>query len=89
MSTTRVLDVVASLAATGLWPLLILATAVVTVTAIALCRADRCDIPKIFTAFAASFGFRGLAGADDDDAADVEGRAALEDRKQDNPEELE
>lgn len=48
--------VISSLLATGLWPLAILVLAVVTVTVVALARADKRDIPAVFGAFAQAFG---------------------------------
>ena len=51
-------SVVSSLLAAGLWPLLILVLAVVGVTAVALLRAEKQDIPEVFASFAQAFGFR-------------------------------
>lgn len=47
---------VSSLLAAGLWPLLILVLAVVGVTAVALFRAEKQDVPAVF-AVARAFGF--------------------------------
>lgn len=41
------------------WPLYFFG-AFTVVTVVALCRAKRDDVPKIFAAFASAFGFRGL-----------------------------
>ncbi|MFI6958227.1 hypothetical protein ACIBJI_32760 [Nocardia sp. NPDC050408] len=48
--------VFSSVLAVGLWPLVILVLAVVTVTIVALARADKRDIPAVFGAFAQAFG---------------------------------
>jgi hypothetical protein len=48
---------VSSLLAAGLWPLLILVLAVVGVTAVALFRAEKQDVPAVFASFARAFGF--------------------------------
>lgn len=57
--------VVASVLAAGLWPLLILVLAVVTVTVVALLRADPRDIPAVFGAFARAFGFHSVDERED------------------------
>jgi hypothetical protein len=50
---------ITSLAGTSLLILLLVAcAAIVTVTIVALVRADKQDIPQVFGSFAAAFGFR-------------------------------
>ncbi|WP_280357509.1 hypothetical protein [Nocardia otitidiscaviarum] len=49
----------------GLWPLSILAIAVVIVATIALARADKRDIPAIFESFAQAFGLHTSSGQRD------------------------
>ncbi|MGV9679190.1 hypothetical protein ACWDSJ_28245 [Nocardia sp. NPDC003482] len=49
------------LTAMNIWPLVCLLLAVVTVTVIALMRADRKDIPEVFAAFAQAFGIHRTA----------------------------
>ncbi len=56
------ISVVSSLLAAGLWPLLILVLAVVGITAVALLRAEKQDIPAVFASFAQAFGFRRSLG---------------------------
>ncbi|MFJ9371329.1 hypothetical protein ACIRRA_43965 [Nocardia sp. NPDC101769] len=54
-----------SFAAVGVWPLAVLAIAVTLVTVIALCRAERDDIPTVFESFAAAFGIHRRDGKPD------------------------
>ncbi|MEU4414805.1 hypothetical protein [Nocardia salmonicida] len=58
--------VVSSILAVGLWPLVILVLAVVTVTIVALARADKSDIPAVFGAFAHAFGLHKHTGERDE-----------------------
>lgn len=56
---------------------------VVVVTVIALVRANRDDVPRIFAAFASAFGFRVVVGgegsdADEADKSSGEGEASKE-----------
>ena len=44
--------------ASSLLPMTVLAAMIVIVTIVALCRADKKDVPQIFASFAAAFGFR-------------------------------
>ncbi|OBA66269.1 hypothetical protein A5780_14505 [Nocardia sp. 852002-20019_SCH5090214] len=54
---------VAQLVSTGLWPLVLLVAAVVGVTTTALLRAEKRDIPTIFSVFAHAFGFHKTTGS--------------------------
>ncbi|MFI2234506.1 MULTISPECIES: hypothetical protein [Actinomycetes] len=58
MSTRSTLSVLGSIAPAGLLPITILALAIVTVPIVALCLAEKKDIPRVFEAFADAFGFR-------------------------------
>ncbi|WP_147265783.1 hypothetical protein [Nocardia puris] len=42
----------------GVWPAVVFLAVVAIVTVVALCRAPRSDVSKIFAAFVAGFGFR-------------------------------
>ncbi|MEV0357747.1 hypothetical protein AB0H71_16980 [Nocardia sp. NPDC050697] len=50
--------VVSSALTAGLWPLLISITAIMTVTIVALVRAEKADIPAVFESFARAFGLQ-------------------------------
>lgn len=58
--------VLASILAAGVWPLMSLVLAVVTVAVVALARADKRDIPAVFGAFAQAFGFHKRIGEHDE-----------------------
>lgn len=45
-------------ATAGIWHVLVFFGVIASVTLVALCRAKREDIPRIFESFAAAFGFR-------------------------------
>ncbi|MBF6209268.1 hypothetical protein IU483_35255 [Streptomyces gardneri] len=57
MSISFALTAVSSLMSVTAGPLLVLAFVVLVVTVIALCRAEKQDVPKIFASFAQAFGF--------------------------------
>ncbi|MFI6960009.1 hypothetical protein ACIBJI_41905 [Nocardia sp. NPDC050408] len=54
---TTILSAVAESAAAGVFPATVFLGVVTVVTVIALCRADRGDVPKIFASFTSAFGF--------------------------------
>ncbi|MFD4358046.1 hypothetical protein ACFWPX_36275 [Nocardia sp. NPDC058518] len=56
--STSIPSVVGEAAAVGVWPVVLLLGAIVLVTVIALVRANRDDVPRVFESFAGSFGFR-------------------------------
>lgn len=56
--SSNMLSVVRESAAASSWPALLFLSTVVLVTVIALIRADRDDVPKVFELFAGAFGFR-------------------------------
>ncbi|MCC3318359.1 hypothetical protein [Nocardia africana] len=59
------MEVIKSLLAQGIWPMVVFTAMVGVVTLIALMRADREDIPEIFASFAAAFGIHRRRSADD------------------------
>ncbi|WP_433734843.1 hypothetical protein ACQP0C_42070 (plasmid) [Nocardia sp. CA-129566] len=79
------ISVVSSLLAAGLWPLLILVLAVVGITAVALLRAEKQDIPAVFASFAQAFGFRRSSGGPVIHGGDDKATAPVEET--DRPEE--
>ncbi|MEU2043802.1 hypothetical protein [Nocardia niwae] len=50
-------------AAASVWPTVVFLGVIAIVTLVALCRAKREDIPRIFESFAAAFGFHNLVGS--------------------------
>ncbi|MEV0544384.1 hypothetical protein [Nocardia salmonicida] len=56
--STSIPSVVGEAASLGVWPVVLLLGAIVLVTVIALVRANRDDVPRVFESFAGSFGFR-------------------------------
>ncbi|MFE3195849.1 hypothetical protein ACFXHA_43100 [Nocardia sp. NPDC059240] len=63
----------------GFWQLAIPATAVVAVTGIALLRAPRGDVAKVYASFARGFGFHGRGGADaEEEPEDIPSSKRLE-----------
>ncbi|MFD0366171.1 hypothetical protein ACFQZZ_32440 [Nocardia sp. GCM10030253] len=59
------MQIVQPLLAHGIWPILAFFVLVSVVSVVALVRAEAKDVPLIFKAFAAAFGFR---GPEDEDA---------------------
>ncbi|WP_157122204.1 hypothetical protein [Nocardia violaceofusca] len=49
----------------SLLPVTVLTAMIVVVTIVALCRADKKDVPQIFASFAAAYGFRKSQSRDD------------------------
>ncbi len=65
--SSSMLSVAVESAAMGVWPVVVFLGVVVVVTVIALVRANRDDVPRVFAAFASAFGFR-VVRVDDDTA---------------------
>ncbi|WP_280338633.1 hypothetical protein [Nocardia neocaledoniensis] len=72
--STGVLSVVGESTALAVWPVTAFLGVVFVVTVIALVRAERNDVPRIFAAFVGGFGFRtGPAGEEDASTETEEG----------------
>ncbi|WP_280489950.1 hypothetical protein [Nocardia carnea] len=52
-------------ATTGMWPVIVFFGVIALVTMVALCRAKREDIPRVFESFAAAFGFHKVGDSGD------------------------
>ncbi|MBL1079728.1 hypothetical protein JK358_35540 [Nocardia sp. 2] len=57
-----VVSALQSLAAASVWPLLIFVCAFTLVSIIAVCRAEKADVPQVFASFAHAFGFHSASG---------------------------
>ncbi|MEU0539746.1 hypothetical protein ABZ319_07730 [Nocardia sp. NPDC005978] len=66
------MNMVGSLLAAGVWPLLLLVGSVALVTIVALFRAPREHVWVVFESFAAAFGIHRLHGCGHEDSAKVE-----------------
>lgn len=76
--STGVLSVVGESTALAVWPVAAFLGVVFVVTVIALVRAERNDVPRVFAAFVGGFGFRAGPAGEDDESTEAEDGAPEE-----------